>query len=329
MSDAEGSSIADSVTINVSALNTLPLSNAGADQVGEIGDVITLDGSASVDVDGDNLTYSWTLTSVPTGSAAVLSASNIVMPTFTADIAGVYEAELIVNDGQIDSNNDVVTVGIEHLNAKPVANAGPDQVASINDLITLDGSTSSDVDGDLLTWHWSLISKPTGSNAQLTDDAAVGPTFTADLDGQYVAQLVVKDIESDSDPDSVIINTGGVNTIPVANASPDQSVSVGSLVTLEGIASSDANGDSLTYYWSLVSVPATSSSSLDNPLITNPAFTPDVPGNYVVQLIVNDGQASSEPDITVISTSNSRPVAEAGGSQAATIGDIFQLNASA
>ena len=53
-----------------------------------------------------------------------------------------------------------------------------------------------------------------------------------------------------SDPDSVIITT--INVAPVANAGPDQAgMAPVSLVTLNGSGSSDANGDPLTYSWSL------------------------------------------------------------------------------
>jgi len=329
VSDSVDDSPADQVVINVSAANSQPLANAGADQSGVVGDVITLDASSSSDADGDVLSYSWVLVTVPTGSIATLSAGDVIMPTFIADIAGTYTAELTVNDGTIDSNIDSVTINIENLNTKPIAHAGSDQSVDTNTLVTLDGSASSDVDGDPLTWLWSLTTIPVGSNAQLSDNTVVDPTFTPDIAGQYIAQLIVNDLEADSDPDSVIVNAVTPNTIPIANAGADQSDFVGSLITLDGSASSDADGDPLSFSWSLIAVPATSSATLDNSAISTPAFTLDVPGDYIAQLIVNDGQANSVPDEAIISTQNSRPVANAGVDQSVTIGDTFQLDASA
>jgi len=72
--------------------------------------VVTLDGSASSDVDGNLLTFAWTLVSKPANSAAVLSSLNSSKTSFTVDVAGDYVASLIVNDGQIASAPATATV---------------------------------------------------------------------------------------------------------------------------------------------------------------------------------------------------------------------------
>ena len=93
--------------------NTMPVADAGEDQTVTAGESVMLDGSGSSDEDGDSLTYSWTLTSVPEDSNAELSAADTAMPSFSADVAGEYVAELIVNDGSEDSAPDTVTVTAE------------------------------------------------------------------------------------------------------------------------------------------------------------------------------------------------------------------------
>jgi len=276
VSDAISSSALDSVTINVSTTNTQPLADAGPDQTGTVGDTITLDGSGSSDADGDPLTYSWVLSTKPGGSSATLSAPTSIMPTFVADEDGLYEAELTVNDGTISSLVDTVAIQIDNKNTRPIADAGPDQSVTTGELVLLDGSGSSDADGDSLIWFWALVSKPVGSTAVINDVVLVQPSFTADLVGQYVAQLVVNDGLDESDPDSVIINAVTPNTIPIADAGPDQSDVVGSLITLDGSASADADNDPLSFNWSLLSTPAGSSASLDNPAIVNPSFVLDL-----------------------------------------------------
>lgn len=89
------------------------------------------------------------------------------------------------------------------LNHPPVARAGADQTALLGATVQLDGSASTDVDGDELTFRWSFVSKPAGSGATFSDPMAVGPTFVVDRRGTYVFQLVVNDGASDSAADTV------------------------------------------------------------------------------------------------------------------------------
>ena len=113
------------------------------------------------------------------------------MPTFVADVAGQYIAQLIVNDGTVNSAPDTVVINTG--NSPPVANAGPDQTVALNSLVTLNGSGSTDVDGNPLTFAWSFVSRPAGSTATLSNPTAVMPTFTADRLGDFVVQLIVND----------------------------------------------------------------------------------------------------------------------------------------
>ncbi|MEO5630455.1 MAG: PKD domain-containing protein [Nitrospiraceae bacterium] len=314
---------------DVAVPNNAPVANAGPDLGSLIsGTVITLNGSASTDPNGDPLTYSWSFTSKPAGGAAVLANPTSVTPTFTVDLAGDYVVRLIVNDGASNSAPDTAIFSTN--NVAPVANAGPDQGGiAPGSLVTLDGSASTDGDGDQLTYSWSLTSKPAGSAAVLANPTSVTPTFTADLAGDYTAQLIVNDGTVDSAPDSVIITSK--NVAPVANAGPDQDgKALESLVTLDGSASSDANGDPLTYSWSLTAKPDGSAAVLANPTSVAPTFTVDRAGTYVVQLIVNDGTLSSAPNTVNISTVNVAPVANAGPDQGGkSLGSLVTLNGSA
>src|SRR5262249_59047333 len=117
------------------------------------------------------------------------------------------------------------------LNPPPVANAGPAQSAHVGDTVQLDGSGSSDADGNTLTYLWSLTARPAGSTATLSDPTSVQPSFTLDKAGTYVAQLVVNDGIASSAPATVTIST--LNTAPGANAGPDQGAHVGATVQLE------------------------------------------------------------------------------------------------
>lgn len=87
----------------------------------------------------------------------------------------------------------------------PVANAGNDQYVMKASTVVLDGTGSFDADLATLTYDWSLLSKPEGSNASLSDITLDKPTFIADYDGSYVAQLIVNDGTNSSIPDTVTI----------------------------------------------------------------------------------------------------------------------------
>src|SRR6185369_4751181 len=91
--------------------------------------------------------------------------------------------------------------------------------------------------------------------------------------------------------------------VPVANAGRLQSVVINTLVTLDGSGSTDANGDTLTYSWSFKSKPTGSSSALSSATAVRPTFTPDVAGDYVVQLVVNDGKVNSVASTVTVTAS--------------------------
>lgn len=209
---------------------------------------------------------------------------------------------------------------------KPVAKAGPDQTLFVGNTAYLDGSSSSDIDGDLLSFHWNFVSRPDGSIATLSDPTAVKPFFVIDKQGTFELALVVNDGLVDSVPANVIISTK--NSKPVADAGPDQTVPLGAQVFLDGRRSHDIDGDLLSYRWRMVSKPQNSTTTLQQPTTFEPSFIADAPGSYTIELIVNDGSLDSDPSQVVISTDNSRPVANAGPDQQASVGTLVQLDGS-
>jgi hypothetical protein len=325
VSDGTEDSAADSVTVTVTAppTNTAPVADAGADQSGEVGQAVTLDGSGSSDADSDPLTFSWTLTR-PTGSQAALLDAMTASPQFIPDVDGVYTATLVVNDGKTDSQPDTINVSVAAANTPPVADAGPDANGLAGEVIVLDGSNSSDPDGDALGYQWSLAT-PAGSAALLTGATTPSPSFTADLAGTYVATLLVDDGTEQSAPDSVtiLISEPAQNARPLAAAGADFSASVGATVQLDGSASLDPDGDPLAYAWAL-SRPA----GLSDAAAVAPTFVVDEPGVYAATLTVSDGALSSAPDTVSVTVVNGRPTAVAGDDQSVNVAAIVVLDGS-
>ena len=295
--------------------NSAPTADAGSDQNVATGTQVTLDGSGSSDADGDTLTYSWSFTSVPSGSAASLTGANTAAPRFSTDVDGTYVVALTVDDGEATSAADQVTITASTANSAPTADAGSDQNVATGTQVTLDGSGSSDADGDTLTYSWSFTSVPSGSAASLSGASTITPTFTPDVDGDYVVQLVVNDGDVDSAPDQLTVMSATQNSPPMADAGPNQEVISGSQVTLNGTGSSDADGDSLSHEWSFVSKPTGSAATLAGSNSISPQFTADLEGTFVVQLVVNDGSESSAPDqVTVTATDPYIRLEREGGS---------------
>jgi len=309
------------VTIVASVTNSAPVAIVGRDQNVVFGPsaIVTLDGTYSTDADKDQITYEWALFERPTGSAAKISEQDKTSPrpTFIADVKGRYVAHLTVSDGKTKSVCDLdlnkitrpqclAFVTADVANAQPVAKAGEDKNVAINTLVSLDGTNSTDDNFDTLTYKWNWMHHASTTPPTLSSDTSPKPTFTPTVAGIYVLTLVVNDgkgqTNSISSPDPIAVTVSATNLAPVANAGVDRTVTTNATVTLGG-SYTDANPtDTISYKWYLKSKPALSTATLTVPSATpdKPTFTPDVVGNYVFVLIVNDGKVDSEPAIVVI-----------------------------
>ena len=319
------------------AVNVAPVANAGIDRSLQIGETAVLDGSASSDANGDALTYAWSVTARPSGSAATVTDATQPVARLVPDLAGDYTLSLVVNDGALASAQDTVqlTVVASGSNRAPTADAGIDQNVSVGTVVTLDGSASWDPDGNLVTYVWTLDSKPANSAAAIVDASSPRPSLTPDVAGTYTASLVVIDsLNEQSVADQVVVTVNPVNTnnAPVAVAGPDQNVLVGATVELDGSGSVDADGDLLTYSWSITSKPAGSTAQLsytdgvaDDPA---PTFVADVAGVYVIGLVVGDGKTfSTQASVTVTAAvGNVAPVASAGDDVSTVVGTTVSLS---
>ncbi len=94
-------------------------------------------------------------------------------------------------------------------NHAPVANAGADKTGADGDTIALDGSASTEPDGDPMTHIWSFISKPNASASVLTGATTATPTFKPDVIGTYRLLLEVRDGKGLNGTDEVTVQING------------------------------------------------------------------------------------------------------------------------
>ncbi len=186
-------------------------------------------------------------------------------------------------------------------NQSPVAEAGND-FSILNGVGSpIDGSASSDPDGDALSYQWALISTPKQSKASITPFDSVKAIFTPDLPGLYVIALQVSDNIA-NDADTLLITVTQPNGKPTSNAGNDGKANVGSIYQLGG-SGTDPDQDLLTYSWSLTSKPAGSTTTIQNPTNASATFLLDKPGSYTATLTVSDGTTSDTDDVTITTNS--------------------------
>jgi hypothetical protein len=99
-----------------------------------------------------------------------------------------------------------------------------------------------------------------------------------------------------------------VNTAPVADAGRDQWVGTGSEIVLDGSGSWDADGNPLTYHWVFAQLPMGSNATLPYPGEMQPTFVADIEGDYVLHLIVNDGQENSIAAAVTVTATGTQPL---------------------
>ena len=297
--------------------NHAPIANAGSNQTVASGASVQLDGSGSSDPDGNPITYAWSQTG---GPSVTLSSTTAVKPTFTAPTGpATLTFQLVVNDGQVNSapSSVAITVNAPASNNPPVANAGPNQTVASGASVQLNGSGSSDPDGNPITYAWSQTAGPA---VTLSSTTVAMPTFTAPTGPATLTfQLVVNDGHVNSSPSSVTItvNAPSTNNPPIANAGANQTVASGASVQLDGSGSSDPDGNPITYAWSQTAGPTV---TLSSTTAVKPTFTaPTGPATLTFQLVVNDGLVNSSPSSVTITVnapvSNNPPVANAGANQ--------------
>ncbi|HYF66814.1 MAG TPA: PKD domain-containing protein [Ohtaekwangia sp.] len=316
VTDNEGATATDeaSVTVAPQIINQVPVANAGTNKSITLPtNTMNLTGSGS-DPDGTIAAYLWTKVSGPdvtitNGSSAVVSLADLLEGNY------VFRLTVTDDDGATSTDDVAVTVNAAIVNQAPTANAGPNRSITLpQNTLTITG-TASDADGSVASYQWHKISGPTPSMA-----GTMSPTLELSnlVEGTYVFRLTVTDNEGLSTQDNMqlVVLPASVNQIPVANAGPNESITLPlNSITLFG-SGSDADGGIITYQWSVISgTPVT----LANETTPTVSLTDLVAGNYILRLTVTDDVGATDTDDVLIvvnpETTNQLPVANAGSNQ--------------
>ncbi|MEZ4526350.1 MAG: PKD domain-containing protein [Desulfobacterales bacterium] len=237
----------DEIIIHVSEY-PLPQADPGQDQSVKAGATVVLDGSASFATDAEIVSYQWSQIS---GTPVKLTASAPDRVSFAAPDPSVPEGEtlvflLTVTDDKGKQDSGEVRIHVEK--TLPVADPGEDQTVNSRDTVTLDGSASSAVDGEIVAYQWAQVS---GTAVNLADSDKAKAAFSApdtDLEGEtLIFSLTVTDSRGKQDTAEISIHV--INGRPVANAGKDQTVTEGMTVTLDGSGSYDPDGGIASYQW--------------------------------------------------------------------------------
>ena len=335
--DGYGGVARDSVVIKVNAAKTtLITAHAGDDQTVDEGTNVQLNGSCDDKLDRE-FSYKWTQT---LGPFVKLSSTTSADPTFTAPeipngqiVPTAFRFTCAVENGG-GSSTDVVIVRVSPVNDNPVADAGGDKNTLSNRLVILDGSNSSDPDGDALKYTWKQVS---GDDVVLISPNRFelkfkAPEVSGGTSSTLEFELTVTDPYGGEGTDSVSVTVTSDNARPSADAGIDQTVDEQTDVTISGSAE-DPDSENLTYSWKQVGGEAVVLSSTDEP---QPTFTAPIVANGKVKVLVfelrvadENGRPSKDTSKVTVLPVNTPPVANAGDDQTADIDATVTLAGSA
>ena len=311
--------------------------DAGADQVVESGATVNLAGRASRTIGTRLVSYAWTREGGTPGKSVTFSNANILDPTFTADTLNVGDPnvqhilKLTVKDNigsPEKSNQMMVTVTAPNPNPNPNPDPNEPPVAVITspliyansgDPVTIDGS-GTDSDGTIEDYTWTRTRGVGKDNPDLTKQTVTMGTeefsrlsFTADelepggTDVTHVFELVVTDNDgAESTPVEVIVIVTSDFAEPVAIAGPDQLVTSGTSVTLDGRESTKDDRYTIGYLWTRTGGTLGKSATLTGANTAQPSFTADTlepedsDVTHVFTLTVTDDAGETDTDTVMV-----------------------------
>ena len=285
-------------------INRPPIASAGNDIFAAPNKKIYFDGSNSFDKDGYIKSYSWNF-----GDGSVANGKKV---WHLYKHPALYKAILTVKDNSSSPCNygkDTITVWI---NSAPVAKAGKDIHCAIDEVITFNGASSYDPDGNIISYLWNFGNGFT--------EKGISTSHSFKKAGKYFVTLKVQDNSSvfnNTDTDTVTVT---VNHPPVADAGKSIVIALGDTVKLDASKSYDKDGKIIAYEWFI------GDSLICNSESCLKYFTK--PSKYKIKLRVTDNSNTknnfAEDAITIVV--NAPPIAD-GGTDIAQTNPLVHFNA--
>ncbi len=292
------------------------------------GDKIVFDAGRSYDPDGKIISFQWNFSSSECGVQNTecrmkVSKSRFQLPykksgkksgkKFKILKPGTYTATLTVVDNSGLRNSTAQDKVFIRVNTRPTANAGKN-IHTNKRTVTLDGSGSTDADGDLLIYTWDF-----GDGSLPRKGAKVVHTYPKG--GNYPAILTVDDGAGLSNSNSVASIMVKINEAPVAEAGDNRNVCAGKVVIFDGSRSADPEGGLMKYHWNF--------GDGSTAKVMNPTKIYEKGGVYPVTLTVTDDSGLENGNMSidkiVVKVSES-PVADAGPDQTVCAGAVVQFD---
>jgi hypothetical protein len=284
------------------AINRRPIADAGPDQAVSTHARVTLDGSRSLDPEGDPITYRWTFTQRPVNSAAALANPSTAATSFVPDHGGTYIVSLVATDSRgAASATDTVTIVATVRNRAPVVRSTPITIASAGQAYRYAVYATDPDAGDVLTF--SLSTAPAGMTVD-PSSGVIDWTPAASQGGVQAVAVRATDSGGLFAVQSFAIQTSSpANQAPIAN--PDAySVRVGESLAIAapGLLRNDVDFDGQPLTSRLVSPP------VNGALALNPdgsfTYTPFAPRGGELVLAQNIALTTAVPGVTAGASSS-------------------------
>ncbi len=292
VSDGEYESPPRRVQVQVVEGNAPPVAQIRAPRRANVDERIELDGAGSYDRENRTLEYHWRQAAGPRIlEVGLTERDDPAVAVFTPREPGAYVFELTVGDGELLSKPVRAAVLVQKPNQAPRVETVDRITCAPGEAFALQ-ARGEDPEGAPLAYTWRQVGGP----PLLEKDAPQRELrLVAAEPGVYRFEATAHDGRTASAPARCEVTVAHPNAAPIPVAKGLVQAWVGEPVTLDARASTDAEGDELSYAWRVSEDHPQTTYRLLDARTAEAFFTPLAPGDFVVELRVSDGASESEP----------------------------------